>query len=140
MQKQFYPKSSNHHHPERPPFPRQCQSPQTRALTQYLEGQKIQVLPHPPYTSYSPDLTPCNFCLFLLWKDKLAERKFVSCSRPPKVMNSELKTIPKEEEWKGRHFPHGSGTCNTASMSKESTSRECCNLKQVCPKLSKLFP
>ena len=41
-----------------------------------------------------------------------------------KVVNSELKTIPKRA---GRHFLVGSGTCNTTSMLKESTLRECCN-------------
>ena len=66
----------------------------TRAITQYLEGQKIQVSPHPPY---SPDLAPCDFWLLSLSKDILAERKLSRVQDLDKAVNSEMKTTPKEE-------------------------------------------
>ena len=40
----------------------QCTSPQLSTLvTGYLTKMGIKTVPHPPY---SPDLTPCDFCLF----------------------------------------------------------------------------
>ena len=44
-----------------------------------------------------PDLAPCDFWLFPLLKDKLAEGKFSRVQDLAKAVNSELKTIPKEE-------------------------------------------
>ena len=43
-----------------------------RATVHHLEGDKLQVLPHPPY---SPDLAPCDFGLFSTSKTDLAGKK-----------------------------------------------------------------
>ncbi|GFS23178.1 transposase [Elysia marginata] len=65
-----------------------------RATTQSLRELGIQVLPHP---AYSPDLTPCKFCLFPILKDRLAGRKFSRIQDLAKAVNSELRTIPEED-------------------------------------------
>ena len=51
-----------------------------RATIQYLEGEKWQVLPHPPY---SPDLAPCDFCLFSTLKTGLVGKKSVFANSRP---------------------------------------------------------
>lgn len=66
----------------------------SRATTQSLQEQKIQVLPHP---AYSPDLAPCDFWLFPILKDRLAGRKFERIQDLAKAVKSELQTIPEEE-------------------------------------------
>jgi hypothetical protein len=40
---------------------------------QFLEEQKMAVMPHPPY---SPDLAPCDFFLFQKMKLKLKGHRF----------------------------------------------------------------
>lgn len=44
-----------------------------RIVTEYLQQEKVTVLPHPPY---SPDLAPCDYFLFPRLKKMLAGRKF----------------------------------------------------------------
>ena len=66
----------------------------TKDVTQDTAGHNIQVLLHPPY---SPDLATSDCWLFPLLKDKLAERKVSLVQDLAKVVNSELKPIPKEE-------------------------------------------
>ena len=44
------------------------------ATIQYLEGEKIQVLTHPPY---SPALAPCDLGLFSTLKTGLAGKSFL---------------------------------------------------------------
>ena len=66
----------------------------TRAVTRFLEENKIQVLPHPPY---SPDLAPCDFWLFPLLKDRLAKKKFHRIQDLAKAVKSVLNAIPKED-------------------------------------------
>ena len=46
---------------------------QQRVAHQFLEKNKIAVIPHPPY---SPDLAPCDFFLFRKMKLKLKGRRF----------------------------------------------------------------
>ena len=41
--------------------PGQCTSPQLYLVTDYLSKMSIKTVAHPPY---SPDLAPCDFCLF----------------------------------------------------------------------------
>ena len=41
-----------------------------KAVSSYLESQGITVMPHPPN---SPDLSPCDFCLFDIIKQNLGE-------------------------------------------------------------------
>ncbi|GFR71639.1 transposase [Elysia marginata] len=65
-----------------------------RATTQSLRELGIQVLPQP---AYSPDLAPCDFWLFPILNERLTGRKFDSIQDPPKVLNSELWTIPEED-------------------------------------------
>ena len=61
----------------------------TRAITQLLEDAKIQILFH---TTYSPDLTPCNFLLFPKLKEQLSGKKFYRVQDLAKAVNSELQT------------------------------------------------
>ncbi|GFR80214.1 transposase [Elysia marginata] len=68
-----------------------------RATTQSLRELGIQVFPHP---AYSPDLSPCDFWLFPILKDRLAGRKFDRIQDLLKAVNSELRTIP-EENYRG---------------------------------------
>ena len=42
-------------------LPGQCTSPQLILVTDYLTKMSIKTVAHPPY---SPDLSPCDFCLF----------------------------------------------------------------------------
>ena len=42
-------------------------------VSEYLKQEKVVELPHTPY---SPDLTPCDFFLFLRLKKHLAGRKY----------------------------------------------------------------
>ncbi|GFR59309.1 transposase [Elysia marginata] len=65
-----------------------------RATTQSLRELGFQVLPHP---TYSPDLTPCDFWLFPILKDRLVGRKFDRIQDLAKAVNSKLRTIPKED-------------------------------------------
>ncbi|GFR99817.1 transposase [Elysia marginata] len=64
-----------------------------RATTQSLRELGIQVLPHP---AYSPNLASCDFWLFLILKDRLAEWKFDCIQDLAKAVNSELLTIRKK--------------------------------------------
>ena len=60
----------------------------TRATILYLDGEKLQVLPHPPY---SPDLAPCDCWLFSTLKTGLAGKNFLRIAR---AVNSQLHVIP----------------------------------------------
>jgi hypothetical protein len=44
-------------------------------ITEKLEKRHIAPAPHSPY---SPGLSPCDFCLFGIWKQKMKERVFQS--------------------------------------------------------------
>ena len=46
-----------------------------RIVTEFLESEKVKVLPHPPY---SPDLTPCNYFPFPKLKYHLSGRRYNS--------------------------------------------------------------
>ncbi|GFS13249.1 transposase [Elysia marginata] len=65
-----------------------------RATTQSLRELGIQVFPHP---AYSPDLAQCDFWLFPILKDRIAERKFDRIQDLAKAVNPELRTIPEED-------------------------------------------
>ncbi|GFR66847.1 transposase [Elysia marginata] len=65
-----------------------------RATTQSLRELGIQVFPHP---AYSPDLALCDFWLFPILKDSLAERNFDRIQDLAKAVNSQLRTIPEED-------------------------------------------
>ncbi len=42
-------------------------------VSNYLESEGLTIIPHPPN---SPDLSPCNFCLFDLTKDNLTDQDY----------------------------------------------------------------
>ena len=65
-----------------------------RATIQYLEGEKWQVLPHPPY---SPDVTPCDFWLFYTVKTGLAGKIFFRIEDLAIAVNLQLDAIPTLE-------------------------------------------
>jgi histone-lysine N-methyltransferase SETMAR len=69
-------------------------SHKTKEVNDYLATQKIKVLPHPPY---SPDLAPCDFWLFPLLTQCMAERKFSRCQDLAKEVNSQLRRVPRSE-------------------------------------------
>ena len=65
----------------------------TKIVTDYLEKQALEVLPHPPH---SPVLAPCDFWPFPTLKKHLAIRKFYRVQDLAKAVFSELRSIPKE--------------------------------------------
>ena len=71
------------------PFYASCHK--SRATTDFLAQQKIQILLHP---DYSPDFSPCDFWLFPTLKGMLTGRKFVRVHNMAKAVNSELRGIP----------------------------------------------
>jgi hypothetical protein len=54
---------------------------------------KVTVFPHPPY---SPDLSPCDFCLFLRLKKGLKGRRHENIEAIQAAATMELTGIPKE--------------------------------------------
>ena len=62
-----------------------------RATIQCLEGDKLQVVPHPPYT---PDVAPFDFWLFSTLKTGFAGNIFWRIQDLAKAMNSRLHIIP----------------------------------------------
>lgn len=66
----------------------------SRATTLYLEERNVPVLPHPPY---SPDLSPCDYWLFPVLKDRLAGHRFRRIQDMARAVNSELRGIPPED-------------------------------------------
>ena len=62
-------------------------------VTDYLQENRIAVLPHPPY---SPDLAPCDFWLNPLIKEALRGRKFESRHAVGSAVFQCMKGIPKE--------------------------------------------
>ena len=47
----------------------------------FLASEKVKVLNHPPYSPYSPDLSPCDFFLFPRLKKMLSGNKYMYTSR-----------------------------------------------------------
>ena len=106
VQKQFCPKSSSRsavsvHSPPPPPrkssFPRQCQSHQTRAATQYHEGHKFR--PQGQNIRLAPTTVQCWLCTCMRLiipplKDKLVKDAF-SCHQSCDF--GAEKKIPKDE-------------------------------------------
>ena len=45
-----------------------------KIVTEYLQKERVEVLPHPPY---SPDLAPCDFFLFPRIKKELKGKVFI---------------------------------------------------------------
>lgn len=66
----------------------------SRVVTEYLRTNKLETLPHPPY---SPDLAPCDFWLFPKLKAHLSGKRFQSRHAVGSAIFQYLNTIPKME-------------------------------------------
>lgn len=80
-------------------------SHKAQIITEYLQEEKIFLLPHPPY---SPDLAPCDFFLFPRIKKELKNRHFDNVENLARAIQAITDSIPKEdyqksfENWKIR--------------------------------------
>jgi len=72
-------------------------SHKAKIVTEFLEENKVTVLPHPPY---SPDLAPCDFFLFPKIKKELGGKKFDKVENLARSIQSIADNIPKEEYYK----------------------------------------
>ena len=66
----------------------------TLSIREFLAKKNIPVLHHPPY---SPDLAPCDFCLFSKFKSKLKGHHFGTMENIQKVVTDELHTLTDNE-------------------------------------------
>ena len=64
------------------------------ATQDFLNGERIQQLDHPPY---SPDLAPCDFFLFLFVKSKLCGMRFNTPDLAVKAFLEHIEAIPQLE-------------------------------------------
>ncbi len=62
-----------------------------KVVDSFLERNNIRVLPHPPY---SPDLSPCNFWLFPILREKAAGKSYDSRSALGSALSQWLRDIP----------------------------------------------
>lgn len=62
-------------------------------VTDFLKSEKVNVLPHPPY---SPDLAPCDFFLFPKLKKHLSGRRYRSRSALGSAIHQFLLSVPKQ--------------------------------------------
>jgi len=73
------------------------------SINEFLAEKNIHVIPQPPY---SPDLSHCDFFLFLRLKNHLKGRHFGTLNNIQKIVTDELKGIQAEafqhcyEQWK----------------------------------------
>ncbi len=66
----------------------------TSIIREFLEKEKTEVHAHP---AYSPDLTPCNFWVFVALKWELCHRHFESDVKLVTAVNNFFQTGPPEE-------------------------------------------
>ena len=64
------------------------------SLNKFLTKKDIPVVPQPPY---SPDLSPCDFFLFLKLKFHLKGHHFGTVDNIQKVMTDQLRALPHED-------------------------------------------
>ena len=64
------------------------------ATQDFLNGERIQQLDHPPY---SPDLAPCDFFVFLFVKSKLCGMRFNTPDLAVKAFLEHIEAIPQLE-------------------------------------------
>ena len=75
------------------------------SILEFLAKKNIPVLPHPPY---SPDQTPCDFCLFPKLKSNLKGHHFGTMEYIQKIVTDELNTLMENDfkyfydQWKKR--------------------------------------
>ena len=63
-------------------------------VTDYLTKMGIKTVPHPPY---SPDLTPCDFWLFLKLKEKLRSCRYETIEEMKVAMTKVIDTLTQED-------------------------------------------
>jgi hypothetical protein len=74
-------------------------------VTKYLADNKVDVMPHPPY---SPDIAPCDFWLFSKLKRELRGQRFADEDEVDTAVNKFLEGLPKNdwldvfESWQNR--------------------------------------
>ena len=80
--------------------------PRALSVQQFLAKENNRtVIPHPPY---SPDLAPCDFCLFHRMKGQMIGKRFADASEVKKETLEVLNNISTEEfqkcfqEWEKR--------------------------------------
>ncbi len=66
----------------------------SRKMAEFLEKHKVEVMEHPPYR---PDLTPCDFWLFLLLKAALWGTRFSTDEQVVVVAHTAFNTIDASE-------------------------------------------
>ena len=75
------------------------------SIREFLAKENIPVLPHP---TYSPDLAPCDFCLFPKLKSKLKGHNYGTMENIQKIVTDELNTLTEidfqycYDQWKKR--------------------------------------
>ena len=65
-----------------------------KVVTEYLEKERIVVLPHPPYSS---DLAPCDYFLFPRIKKELGGKRFDTDKELKRAVKAITNDISKEE-------------------------------------------
>lgn len=68
-----------------------------KVVTKYLNQEKVDILPHPPY---SPDLAPCDFFLFPKLKKELKNKKYDKVENLARGVQAVVSNISKEEYYK----------------------------------------
>jgi len=64
------------------------------SIREFLAKKSIPVLPHPPY---SPDLAPCDFCLFPKLKSNLKGHHFRMMQNIQKIVTNEIHTLMEND-------------------------------------------
>ena len=77
-----------------PPLHDNASSHKCEVVKSFLASEKVKVLNHPPY---SPDLSPCDFFLFLRLKKMLSGNKYMSRSSLGSAIYQCLQQIPKRQ-------------------------------------------
>ena len=62
-------------------------------VTDYLTKMGIKTVPHPPY---SPDLAPCDFCLFLKLKENLRGCRYETIKEMKEAVTKVIDTLTQE--------------------------------------------
>ena len=63
-------------------------------VTNYLTKMGIKTVPHPPY---SPDLAPCDFCLFPNLKKKLRDCRYETIEEMKEAVMKIIDTLTQED-------------------------------------------
>ena len=69
----------------------------SKVVTKYLKQERVNVLPHPPY---SPDLAPCDFFLFPKLKKELKNKKYDKVENLARGVQAVVSSISKDEYYK----------------------------------------